>query len=202
MLRPFSIKRGLAVFAVLLGLGLVCCGKESARKEIVETRTVPPATAPEAPPPSTLQPPASQTGALQWTAPEGWAKAPPTAMRTVNFKVGPAPEAECYATVLKGAAGGLELNINRWRIQMGQEDRLTEEDITKLPQITLSGQQVPLIEATGSFTGMDGEPRAGYMLLGAIGQLDGRSLFVKMVGPEATVRAQKDNFILFCESFK
>lgn len=185
---------------------LAACGGPGAPTEITETRTVaPPGAAPAGGPadqsPEKMVSPHHR--AFTWTVPEGWTAEPTTPMRQANFKVGPAPEAECYLSVLKGTAGGIDMNLNRWRTQMGVEGPpLTADEIAKLPKIKVAGRDAALLEAAGAYQGMSGAPQANSMLLGAMADVDGETAFVKMVGPEATVRANRDKFIAFCESLR
>ncbi len=124
-------------------------------------------------------------------------------MRIGNFRVGEDKQTECYVTVLKGTGGGTEMNINRWRGQMGVEgDPLNAEAIGKLPKISMLGKEVPLVEDPGTYQGMSGEAKTGYMLLGSICELGDESVFVKMIGPESVVRAEREKFIAFCGSLK
>ena len=202
----------LAAVAVLSG-----CGGQDA-KEISETRTTTPApqAAPTMPPGHGGQMPdmggmGSMGGAMPaghpavspyaWQLPEGWTEAAPTSMRVGNFKIAASPEAECYLTMLKGAAGGVDANINRWRRQMGQPE-LKPEEIAALPKVDVLGQSGPLVEIAGSFTGMAGQQFENYMLMGVVIALPNEALFVKMTGPEAVVKAEKDHFIAFCKSLK
>lgn len=190
---------------------MVCagCGDRQA-KEITETRTV------EAPPasstghaggamsqldPSMLPPGHPKMSTYRWELPEGWSEAPLTPMREGNFKLAADPNVECYITVLQGAAGGAEANINRWRLQMGQPE-WTADEIAALPKVDMLGSPSPLVEIPGTFTGMTGTGRENYLLLGAICTLADSSLFVKMTGPEAVVRAEKERFTTFCQSIK
>lgn len=139
----------------------------------------------------------------QWVVPEGWTEIAKTAMRIANFRIGDEQQAECYVTVLKGTGGGTEMNINRWRGQMGTENApLSPEAIQQLPKISMFGKEVPLAEATGTYQGMMGETKTGYMLMGTICELGEESVFVKIIGPESVVRAQRDKFVAFCGSLK
>jgi hypothetical protein len=187
-------------------MGLAGCGNPNAPIEITETRTaLPPTPTPRPPamPPAPTATLPQEAPPVTWVAPAGWVQIPPTAIRLVNFKVGPPPEAECYVSVLKGSGGGTELNINRWRGQMGlEQEPLSTEAIATLPKIAVLGRETPLLEAAGAYRGMSDESKAGYLLLGTICEREKDSVFVKMVGPEAAVRAQRDNFIAFCQSLK
>ncbi len=196
---------------------LAACGN-SGTKEVTETRTV------TAPPPAPASAPAPESkmdnvpatalnmpgmmpaghppvSPFTWTLPEGWTEAQATPMRLGNFKLASNPDAECYVTLLQGAAGGVDANINRWRTQMGQPE-LKPEEIAALPKLTVLGQPASLVEIKGSFAGMMGDAKPGYMLLGVVCSLEGQALFVKMTGPEAAVAAEKERFSALCQSLK
>jgi len=188
------MRHPLRTAAGVVAMGLLCfsCGKPAGRVEITETRDV---TA------SPAKQEAQRT--FTWTAPEGWTQAPATAMRIVNFTIGADGQTECYVTVLKGTGGGVEMNINRWRAQMGMESEpLNAGAVENLPKIPMLGKQVPLAEVAGTYKGMSGEPKSGYMLMGTICELGSESVFVKMIGPESAVRAEREKFIAFCGSLK
>jgi hypothetical protein len=136
--------------------------------------------------------------AITWEGPATWTKAPDRMMRLVTYTVG---SSECYVAQLGGDGGGLAMNLNRWRGQMGQPD-LSEEEIAALPKITMMGKEATLIDITGEFTGMANEQIAAARMLGAVSILDGQAVFVKMTGPDAEVNAERDNFIAFCQSLK
>ena len=184
-----------------LALAALSCGKSSGPIEITETR--------EAPAPHDVTAAHAAGGVhsdaprreYKWTVPEGWTEVEKTAMRIANFRIGEDQQTECYVTILKGTGGGTMMNINRWRGQMGAENApLTAEAVEQLPKISMFGKEAPLAEATGAYQGMMGETKTGYMLMGTICELGEESVFVKMIGPESVVRAQRDKFIAFCGS--
>jgi hypothetical protein len=120
-------------------------------------------------------------------------------MREVTFAL--AEGAECYVTRLTGDAGGLRANLDRWRDQVGR-GRLTEDEFAALEQVEMLGQSVPVLALEGDFTGMDGATRAGQGLLGVACIRAADSLFVKLTGPEAVVRAEHGNFLSFVRSLE
>lgn len=201
----------------LLLLVLVACNAQDGTKVISKVRQVPksgpahPAVSSasrfgfheEASATSESAPTAPSAGEslsrLTWTAPPGWQQAAPAPMRIVSFKMGESGKAECYLSVLAGEAGGLEANINRWRNQMGQAP-LSGAEISKLNKISVLGHEAPMVEISGAFSAMDGATRKDYGMRGAILQLGGQSLFIKMVGPAGEVTAQRQHFIDFCKS--
>jgi hypothetical protein len=169
-----------------------------------------PATCPASTPGGTATPMASPGGMppghpsvspYAWTVPEGWTEAPPTSMRVANLKLTADPSAECYAALLQGVGGGVDANINRWRNQLGQPE-LKPEEIAALPKIDVLGKQCPFVEISGNYTDMSGKEHPGAMLYGAVCVLENQTLFIKMTGPEAVVRGEKDRFTAFCASLK
>jgi hypothetical protein len=55
--------------------------------------------------------------------------------------------------------------------------------------------QVMRVESLGDYMGMGAAaPRPGYMQLGAIVQAPGRNVFMKVVGPKATVESNRAAF--------
>jgi hypothetical protein len=138
---------------------------------------------------------------LEWTLPEGWQRGEDRPVRLANFVVEGSPAIECYVTVLPDNAGGIEANVNLWRQQLGQA-ALTPEELMDMPQLQVMGQLSPLVEVEGRYADMSGQLHEDYMLLGVIRPMEDRTLFVKMVGPAADMRAQRENFLSFCQSLR
>jgi hypothetical protein len=142
--------------------------------------------------------PAGDSGRFRWQDPEGWSRGPDRPMREVSYQVG---EAECYVTLLGGAGGGVTANINRWREQMGAEV-LSEAEITALPRIPFLGGEAVLVEIPGAYVGMGDADVPEALMLGAVCMLGDASVFVKMIGPRATVEAEREAFQEFCGSME
>lgn len=124
-----------------------------------------------------------------WKAPDGWTQGPAKQMRLVTFRPDDDPRVECYVTVLDGAAGGLEANVNRWRQQM-RLTPLTADAIAKLDVVSVLGRDARVVEIDGGAVG----------ICGLVCELDGRTLFVKMTGPSESLRAERERFLAFCRS--
>jgi hypothetical protein len=138
---------------------------------------------------------------LVWQVPEGWREAPPRPVRIVTFHIGPDDRTECYVSSLAGDGGGVRANIDRWRGQMGAKPTTTEE-FAALESVRILGVDAPLVEVHGGYQGMNGEQIADATMLGAVAPLEGRMLFVKLVGPSAVVAAERDAFLAFCKSLQ
>ena len=131
--------------------------------------------------------------AFAWTAPKGWTQGPEKAMREVTFLSGEKKEVECYVTALGGDGGGLAANLNRWRQQMGQP-ALTDAEIAKLTTVPMLGTSATIVEID--------KAGGGDVVMGAVCMQPDRSVFVKMLGPKASVEAQRAAFLEFCKSIR
>ncbi len=169
----------------------------------VETQSAPPghmggagsgAAAPAGPQPEV------ERGALTWTAPEGWESLGATGMREVTFRIG-SDGTECWVTFLGLGAGGVEANVNRWRSELGLA-ALAENEIQGLTRIPVMGVEGVLVEGEGDWSGMGKGAVGGAGLLGLIATLSDRTLFVKLVGPAASVRAERGRLEAFCRSLE
>jgi hypothetical protein len=136
---------------------------------------------------------------LTWTLPSGWSEQPPRPPREASFAIGEG--GECTITRLAGDAGGLRANLDRWSGQLGR-DRLSDEAFAALERVKMLGQAVPVLAVEGTLTGMDGVPRAGQGLIAVACIRATDSLFVKLTGPEALVRAEAANFRAFVTSLE
>lgn len=148
-------------------------------------------------------PPAAELaqGPLDYDVPEGWRQLPATQFRNPNFVAGPSDSIECYVSVLPGGGGGLVVNANRWRRQMGAPP-LTGEEFAALPTIELLGHEAAYMDVTGTFTGMDGRAIPNQRLLGALVQTQQAGIFVKMVGPDEAVQEEREAFEAFVRSLR
>ena len=208
------VRKWVFGFSILVVAG---CGKpssevtiESVRQDARPLPAVKPVTSAERFGYSRLQQPshggnmeasASDSAAedLHWTGPKTWIKGPARSMRLVTYFLDEAESAECYVTVLPGAAGGTAANLNRWCGQMGHA-ALDEAGISALPRISCLGQEAPLLVLEGTYSGMGGSAQADSLFAGIAVQSSGKTVFVKMVGPKSVVAPQLEAFNLFCAS--
>ncbi|MEW6072336.1 MAG: hypothetical protein AB1726_07010 [Planctomycetota bacterium] len=145
--------------------------------------------------------PAAAPPAIAWDLPAGWEELPASGMRAANLRPAGNPDAEC-TVILLGGSGGSELdNVNRWRGQMGLA-AVSAAELGALPTIPVLGRPARRVELRGDYTGMGGEPRAGWGLLGALQSAPGSTVFVKMTGPEGLVAAEAAAFDAFCASLR
>ena len=150
-----------------------------------------------------LPPAASNSGSgFNWEVPAGWTQVDsPSPMRLVTFAIGPGNSGECYVVVLGGSGGGRLNNMNRWLGQMG-EPPLEASELDLQPKIELLGEQVPMLIARGTYSGMGSEARPNQVLFGASAELGDRSVFIKLIAPEQIANTHFENFVAFCRSME
>lgn len=138
---------------------------------------------------------------LLWQAPPGWTLGGERPLRAVTYHAGAAGEVECYVAVLGGDGGGVRSNLDRWRAQMGAGP-LSAAELADLEHVPALGVRAVLIEVVGDYRGMGGEEVRGGALLGAVAVLDGRTVFVKLIGPREAVRREEASFRAFVASLE
>jgi len=144
------------------------------------------------PPPANVDTPASPE--LTWSAPDDWVEAPPAQMRLVSFQLPSVGEqAECYIVVLGGQGGTLEGNVNRWRNQLG---------LGRLDPAAVEDQALVHEGSHGRYRyfriANPAQPDQAFLV--AILPLDGRTAFVKLSAPLASLETVEDDFLAFCSS--
>lgn len=203
----YDLSISLAVLC-LVGGSFTSCGPRDKIREIVETRRVD-ASDRRVPLHMTAaerfnlaaasNEPDTTHDSFAWDVPAGWQPLPPTELRLANFRI--SERGECSLSVLRGTGGGVQANINRWRVQMGLAPASAEE-IAALPRAEILGRPSPIVEITGAFSGMAGRTESDWALLGAICLQPDAALFVKMIGPAEEVLPQREAFLAFCRSIR
>lgn len=135
-----------------------------------------------------------------WTAPTMQFRALQYAVPAIGSD---APAAELVFSVFGSGDGGpVDANLDRWAGQFRSEDG-TGAAPSKRTQATVNGMTIARVESKGAYMGMgQAAPRPGQMQLGAILQAPGRNIFIKLVGPEATVESNRAAFDAMLESAK
>jgi hypothetical protein len=139
-----------------------------------------------------------RVGGLAMPKPVTWVWTKPTMQfRALQYAV-PAqgvnsPAAELVFSVFVGTDGGpVDANLDRWAMQFrdGQGPAGSARSESQV-----NGMKVWRIESMGAYMGMGAAaPRPGYMQLGAIVEAPGRKVFMKLVGPQATVESNRAAF--------
>jgi hypothetical protein len=139
------------------------------------------------------------------TIPAAWKNGEASGMRAAEITVPKQGEDKDDAEIaifMLGAGGGVDANVNRWAGQFGGADAIKNKRSVK----TVGGLDATIVEIEGSYKGMGkngpmAEAKDNYKLLGAILN-DGGDVFIKLIGPKATVDASKAAFDKLVESFK
>jgi hypothetical protein len=213
---PVTHQRMLpAVCLIAAAAGLVSCKPLKERMEITATREISKYAAPAQPEVASAvrfydnepdpAPAPAQDFPLIWETPPGWKEDPtpsplPDMIKLVGMRFGEQGEGECSFSAMRGDAGGLEANVNRWRRQMGLPP-ITVEEIEKLPKKKFLSREAVWVAIDGDFKNMgDPEPRKNYRLVGLIQPAPEFTLFVKLTGPKDLVASNEAAFDQFCQS--
>lgn len=198
----------LLLLCLLISLG-GCASEEISPSEGAGAAATP------ASPPMTLPIPGADSGTttgggsarLAWTMPEGWVEeTPDNTVRRAQYRVpGADGDAECVVFYFgPGQGGDAESNALRWAGQFSQPDGRSSAEVLHVETLEATLVPVQLVEVTGTYNGgmtsIDEFP--GSMLLGGIAQGPDALWFFKVIGPEATVRAQRAAFIEMMRSVR
>jgi|FLOH01.1.fsa_nt_gi hypothetical protein len=138
---------------------------------------------------------------LEWIVPAGWESKAPTSMRLANLVPAGNPNSECTLTLLGGNGGGALSNVNRWRAQMGL-GAIDQAAMDAIPTMSVLGYDASFFQLEGAYSGMGGEPKPDWSMLGLILSREQFTIFVKMNGPTDLVNAERSNFFAFCASLR
>jgi len=129
-----------------------------------------------------------------WTIPAGWQTLPPSQFLLAQFSLAgdSGAKAEVNVAELAGEGGGLAMNVNRWRGQLGLEPAT---EIVSSP-LDDSGGKSQVVD----FSGTNMKTGKPTRLIGVIVPQNGQTWFYKLMGDDAVVAAQKDAFIKFIQS--
>lgn len=134
---------------------------------------------------------------LSDTPPEGWQPSRGSSMSMLAYRVSEGEQqANVTLTVLRGAAGGIEANIGRWRGQVGLDP--TDDTVGERQQIDLAGEGAVYVDLPGPASAGAARER----ILGVIAARGGESWFFKMTGPHDLVGSQKSSFEAWIQSIQ
>ncbi len=188
---------GATVFLKATGPKDLLIAEADNLSQFVEGLSLSQATAAQNPAPTSSSPPAASP--LSWETPEGWTAMGRKPMREVTFAAG--TDARCWITILGGDGGGTLANVNRWRNEMGQPP-LKEGDLAALPTMPMLGGQAYVVEAEGSYSSMGSAAESDWGMIGLIRNLDGKAVFIKLVGPKPEVEAAREGIQFLAQSLK
>jgi len=195
--RVLALGIVLAVFSVMLG-GV----REKASGQANQLPPGHPPVGGSGPRPVIPAPPADAgRQELVWKTPAGWVQeAPASSMRRAQYRIsGSGGPAECAVFYFgPGQGGDGESNAARWAAQFRGGAGKPVGDV-KRSTIKVGDIPVLMVEVAGTYVGgMGGSPtgpeRANYMLLGAIAEGPDANWFFRVIGPRATINAQRAAF--------
>jgi hypothetical protein len=137
-----------------------------------------------------------KVGSFTFTIPDGWKSVTPSSpMRKAQLEIARGPEkAEVtFFDFGAGQGGSTTDNISRWYAQFpgSEKNRITEN-------VQVGPVKITFAMTDGTFSsGMPGGPTTpmpGYALCGAIMETAEGSVFIKMTGPQAVVKASTETF--------
>lgn len=140
---------------------------------------------------------------LRWDRPDGWAEERGTGMRLASFTVSAGGRSGlCTIVELGGDAGGLEANIRRWLGQLKlpvPESGAWEDFIQRqTPLSSTGGLSGMIVDLTTLGAGTEDTPS----MLAAMFSEAGATVFVKITGPIALLRAEQGRFESLCRSLR
>lgn len=199
------IRKALLTIPVLL-LPLAACGGEEAPPPDVTAEAPPAAQGAPAPMSSRSDAGQAQEGSIQFDIPANWQQQPPAssmrlAQATIPGSGGPGDLAVFFFG--PGGGGGVEANIQRWIDQMeptpGSNPQPESFDANgfRVTWIDVSGTLLPSNMGTGPAT-----EQPNSRLFGAVVEGPGGPWFFKATGPEATLAAERENFLKMLRSVR
>lgn len=135
-----------------------------------------------------------------WQVPESWKEVSGGPFLVAKFSITGADNAQAAVNVSMsaGEGGGLSLNVNRWRGQLGLGP-LSEEELNKLvTSIDTAGGKAMVVDMAG----IDARTNQKTRLIGAIVPQANRTWFYKLMGNEQVVEKEKDAFSKFVQTVK
>ncbi len=150
--------------------------------------------------PKAVPKPASDGGksGVKYDMPANWVSQPPVTFSLLAFEVTDGDKsAKITVSALRGSAGGLLANVNRWFGQAGLPPISADDLAKKTEKLDVSGISGIYAEAIGAAG--QGSDKA---IVGWIGLQGGQTWFVKMSGDPQLVRAQVDTFRTFMKTLK
>ncbi len=140
--------------------------------------------------PSPPKPPAFEV-------PKDWQVAEANSFSSSRFQIGKGDRlATVTVTALSVDGGGLAVNVNRWRNQVGLESLAEQDALKSLQPIKVDGIAGHALDVTGP----DATNKATQRILVVVFKRDDQTWFFKIQGPASLVGEQKTAFEGFIKS--
>lgn len=200
------IRKALLTIPVLLLPLAACKGGEEAPPPDVSAQTPPAAQGSVPAPMSSRGGEQSQDGSVKFDVPANWPQQPPANQMRVTQATIPGAGGPGDLVVFyfgPGGGGGVEDNIQRWVAQMDPapgsdpQPETFEANGFRITWIDVSGTLKPSNMGTGPAT-----EQPNSRLFGAVVEGPGGPWFFKATGPDATLTAERDNFLKMLRSVR
>ena len=132
---------------------------------------------------------------MSWRIPPGWSQTGSSGLRFATIKPSTGGGPDVSITQLKGDAGGLLANINRWRKEVGLGP-IAQDDLSEHWKEFAAGDiSGTLVEIVGS---------GSNPLRSTIVRLPfkGDTWFFKMIGPASEIEKHRDAYVEFVNSVR
>ncbi len=130
---------------------------------------------------------AAAASSSSWKIPAGWSEIAPGPMQQAKFSAG--GKAEVTISIFPGQAGGLLMNVNRWRGQIG---------LGAVDEAVLANQVQQVDSPSGKLTVVDMKSDDGTKrLVAAIATRGSESWYFKLLGDPASVETARAAFVKF-----
>jgi hypothetical protein len=127
------------------------------------------------------------TPSADWKIPAGWTEVAAGPMQQAKFNVG--GKADVTLSIFPGEAGGLLINVNRWRGQVG---------LKPVEESAVAGLTQQADSPSGKLTVADMKSEDGVKrLVAAIAKRGDESWYFKLLGDAATVEKERAAFVKF-----
>lgn len=201
--RSFVQDRARTTFIFAALLACAACGSDSGA-----TGTASSSAASTRAPAAGQGPAAPASGALVFTAQHGWfAERPLNATRLAQYilpRTGQDTEdAALVVSFFQGQGGSRESNLERWAGQFEQPDGRKSSDVIESAERAVHGMRVFEVALSGTYVAEtapgSGEHyrKQGWRMLAAIVDAPLGPHYVKLTGPEATVRHWESSYRAF-----
>jgi hypothetical protein len=153
------------------------------------------------------------TGSLKFTAPADWkTRTPSSSMRVAEFllpkQAGDAADAELVIYYFGTQGGSVDANIDRWIGQMQQPDGKPSKDVAKRGEVKANGLTITTLELPGTYVAEMSPGAAehhnspGYRLMTAVIPTAKGAYYLKLVGPDKTVKHWSASFQTFLQGLR
>lgn len=134
--------------------------------------------------------------APKWEVPSGWKEASPGQFLVAKYTISGDGQAQAAVNVSMstGDGGGVAGNVNRWRRQVGLDEKPVEA--LGLKKLDVNGGQATLVDLSGT----DNRTNQKARIIGAIVERNGETWFYKLMGDVPIVEREQDAFVKFVQS--